>query len=166
MKKIILILAPLLLMCCDVQTVFVVVRNVPQYPTFVVMPANDYLYQHEFANQVENWLLGSGVKVLSRPSNEPTKEVRVTKQAEGISAQSGRVEGGLASVTERFFVFQETEADYAIFTYADAKQVQIVKRNNQEILASFAIKPTQDYSGDQIFRDALRNLGIRVLNRK
>ena len=65
---------------CSTKTQFVVLRAVPESPSFVVIPANNYLNQVAFANEVEAAIIGAGVKVVSRPA---TKEITKEVAAEG-----------------------------------------------------------------------------------
>jgi hypothetical protein len=65
--------------CNRVTTNFVSVRDVPENPTFVVLPFNDYKLQIDFANIVESAFIASGVRVVQRPSS---KEVEVHKNVE------------------------------------------------------------------------------------
>lgn len=162
MKNILLISAALFLSGCEVETAFVVIRNVPTNPSFVVVPANDYLYQVEFANQVESYIISSGVSVVHfRPS---VKEIEVTKQAGQVSAQSTQAAGGQVTLTERYLAaIEETSADYIVFTYADSRQLRIIKRMNKEVLVNFALKSSPNYKESQIVREVLKNLGIRVV---
>ena len=53
---------------CSTQTQiqFVVLRKVPEFPSFVVIPANNYLNQVAFANAVEAALRSLAVQQLRR----------------------------------------------------------------------------------------------------
>lgn len=52
-------------------------RNVPESPSFVVIPANNYLYQVMFANEIEKAIISVGVKVVMPPATKDvTKEVQ------------------------------------------------------------------------------------------
>jgi hypothetical protein len=140
---------------CSTQTVFIVLRDIPTSPTFVVLPANNYLYQVEFANTVQSYLLSSGVKVVTRPA---TKEIEATKQAGQVDAQQSQVSGGALTLTERYWALEDTEADYIVYTYADTRQVTIARKHSKEILASFTLKATQYQKEDQVFREAISRL--------
>jgi hypothetical protein len=148
-----------LLSGCTTQLVFVVSRDVPQSPSFVVIPANDYLSEVEFANQIESYLLSCAVKVVTRPA---IKDVQATKQAAQIEAKSSQAEGTQATLVERYAAFEDTDADYVVRTYADMKQFKIVRKVSKEILLSFELKENPKKEPDQIIREALITLGIKV----
>lgn len=144
---------------CSTQTVFVVLRDVPDNPSFVVLPANDYLYQVEFANKIESYLLSSGVKVVTRPA---TKEVQATKQAAQVDAQSSQAAGSQATFTERYVALEESNADYIVQTYADSKQIKVIRKATKEILITFQLKRFEEQKEVQIVRSALQSIGINV----
>ncbi|GEM_PF-4857179 len=145
--------------CSPSQTIFVVLRDVPETPSFVVIPANDYLYQVEFSNKVESYAISSGVKVVTRPA---TKEVEATKQAAQVDAQSSQAAGSQATLTERYVAFEDTNADYIIQTYADSKQIKLIRKATKEILLTFELKRTDRQSEGQVFRNAMQSIGINV----
>ena len=136
MKKIylLLIVGILLFVFGCGTTSFVVLRNVPLSPSMVVVPVNPLAYQVEFANDIEEIIIGSGVSVLQRPT---TKEITVTKEAEKVEIQM--LKGGKAemSMVERFYAFNEITADYIVITNSYSNQVRIIKNDTQEVLASF-----------------------------
>ena len=70
---------------CAPQTQFVVLRDVPESPSFVVIPANDYLHEVVFANEVENAIISAGVKVVMRPV---TKDDHNGKNSSGCRRQA------------------------------------------------------------------------------
>ena len=77
-RPIFLLAASSLLIAACSQTVFLVQRDVPSSPTFTVIPANDYLYQVDFATQIEGHLISCGVKVtLPESPNMVSSVVRL-----------------------------------------------------------------------------------------
>ena len=70
-KALIIVLLSVSLTGCVSHQV-VVLRNVPKSPSFVVIPANGYLKEVRFANEIEGAIISAGVKVVARPA---TKEV-------------------------------------------------------------------------------------------
>jgi hypothetical protein len=142
---------------CAPKTVYVVLRDVPTKPSFVILPANDYIREVEFANVIETYFLSSGVKVVEHPGR---KEVQATKQAAQMEAQSGQAAAAQGTITEKFWALENTDADYLVRTYADTKQIKIVRRTTNELLASFVYSKKEYQKEDQIIRDALWNLGI------
>lgn len=137
---------------CSTQTEFIVLRDIPINPSFVVLPANDYLYQVEFANTIQSYLLASRVKVVARPA---TKIVEATKQAGQIDANQSQVAGGTQSLTERYWQLEDTDADYIVYTYADTRHVTIVRKSSKEVLASFALTKSGYQEEVEVFRAAI-----------
>ena len=143
------------------RTDFVVLRDVPHAPSFVVIPANGYLHEVEFANKIEQAIIGSGVKVVMRPS---TKEVTTEETVE--SAKDSQASG--VRLTERYFAFEEFSADYIVQTYVSSQQVKITKRETQEVLVVFSLTTPPNTSAAQwrrkFFIRALAKMGIPVAN--
>lgn len=160
LKTIIICSVFLFLFGCSTKTVFVVLRDVPENPSFVVIPASDYLYQIELANMIEAFLISSGVKVVTRPA---IKEVQATKQASQVDAQSSQPVGAQATLTERYVAFEDTNADFIVETYADNRQVKIIRKATKEILATFELTKPQTQKKDQvIIQNALRSIGVPI----
>ncbi len=145
------------------RTHFVVLRNVPRSPSFVVIPANNYISEVAYANRIEQAIISSGVKVISRPSAAPTKEVTTEKVL-------GKVEGSQAAatkLTERYFEFENLTADYIVQTYATAQQVKITKRETQEVMTVLIVDTiymTAVEWRQKIFKKALVKMGIPVMD--
>jgi hypothetical protein len=151
-------------------TQYVVLRNVPKSPSFVVIPANSYSNQVRFANEIERAIISAGVKVGARPA---TKEVVTEKEvhgAEGIRGSGAQsIRGADAKVTERYFAFDEITADYIVETFVNPEQVKITKRESMEILA--VVSPQLDklninnraYSWMSAIHKTLEKMGIPVV---
>ena len=169
LKRLIIVLLSVSLAGCG-TTQYVVLRNVPTSPTFVVIPANSYLNQVRYANEVERALISAGVKVVARPS---TKEVMTEKEvhgAEGLQESGARaIRAADAKITERYFAFDDITADYIVETFANPEQVKITKRESMEILA--VITPQLDglninntsYSWTSAIHMTLEKMGIPVV---
>ena len=119
------------------KTQYVVLRNVPKYPSFVVIPANNYSHEVWFANEIENAIISAGVKVVARPV---TKEVMTEKEvhgAEGIRESGAQaIRSADAKITERYFAFDEITADYIVQTFTTPEQqVKFTRKESMEILA-------------------------------
>ena len=163
--------------CAVADPTFVVYRDVPENPTFVVLPATNYLYQVEFANTVEAVIIRAGAKVVDRPgTKEIVSESKLGQaQVQGGVTPSGTDAAGAkeaeAKRTERYFEYGEINADYIVQTYADAKQVRIIKKDTGEILAviesdypgssSSSFVDKSAYGGYKIHK-ALESMGIPV----
>ncbi len=118
------------------STQFVALRDVPQSPSFVVIPVNSYLSEVEFGNKIEQAIISSGVKVVMRPSTKEVTTEQVLEQSEDTQATGMKL-------TERYFEFEKINADYIVQTYATSQQVKITKRETQEVLAVLSL-----YSSD------------------
>ena len=117
-------------------TQYVVYRDVPECPSFVVIPANNYLREVAFANHIEDAIISAGVKVVIRPA---TKEVMTEQTVRGAEyKQAEDLQSDLeadAKLTERYFEYENIDADYVVRTYHTSQQVRIAKRESREILA-------------------------------
>ena len=49
---------------------YIVLRGVPESPSIVVIPANDYLHEIAFANATERAIIRAGVSVVARPASK------------------------------------------------------------------------------------------------
>ena len=141
--------------CSNPKTVFVVLRDVPESPSFVVIPANDYLVQVDFANEIEADLIACGVKVVARPA---MKEVQTTKQGAQLDTQVGQAAG--ATLIEKYMALEETNADYFISAFADTRQIKIIKRPTREVISVLDLSGTASNTSSKLVREALTNLGI------
>ena len=107
---------------CAPQTQFVVLRDVPESPSFVVIPANDYLHEVVFANEVENAIISAGVKVVMRPA---TKDVTMEKTVQGQKASKpmtvALIQSADAKLIERYSAFDDIDADYIVQTYVTSR---------------------------------------------
>ena len=155
--------------CSKIQ--FVVLRDVPESPSFVVIPANNYLNQVAFANEVEAAIISAGIKVVmfSQATKEVTKEVAVEGKIAVVEGGQAAQKSGEGKLTERYIeLFEEIKADYIVMTYAGSKQIRIIKRQTREILAVLTV-PTdprthQPLEHHEFIADALANMGIPVIS--
>jgi len=168
MKAMILVLLGLcfsILSGCSSRTIFVVYRDVPANPSFVVIPANDYLDEVAFANVVEASIIRAGVKVITRPG---TIEVSVKKEAGQAQKDKDQDAGKVQSQTveEKYFRWDETLADYVVHTYSTGTRVRFTKKSTQEVVASFELPGADAWGGqeksNEIISEALRKMGLPV----
>ena len=154
--------------CARIMPEIVVLRDVPKSPVFVVFPANNYLREVEFANNVEDAIISAGVRVVIRPS---TKEVTTEKRVQGAEGrQAGSNEAILAAdakLTEKYFAFDAIQADYIVHTFANSRHVKISKKESREILAIFEAQSFRDAAGKfqtwhVKLHKALERMGIPV----
>ena len=158
--KMFLIVGILFLLGCGPNMQFVVLRDVPENPSFVVVPPNSYLHEVTYANKIERILISSGVKVVMRPSvKEVTTEESARQGEDGIASGT--------SIKERYFAFDEINADYIVQTYASSKQVKISRSDTKEVLTVLVIydhRSMSTYNNElnrrKIIFNALQNLGV------
>ena len=142
---------------CGKTTEFVVLRNVPDNPSFVVIPANSYMNEVTYANNIERAFIGSGAKVVLRPSTRDVTTESIIPNKDGESNYSTRV-------IEDYVRFDEIDADYLVQTYYTTRQVKVSKMDTREVLTVFVIQvspnePTAKYRREIITR-MLSQLGI------
>ena len=146
------------------KTQFVVLRDVPESPSFVVIPANNYLHEVEFANEIEDAIISAGVKVVMRPATKEVTMEKTVQRAEG--KQTDDVKSILAAdakLIERYSAFEDIDADYIVQTYVTSKQVKIAKIETREILAVLeAFQSDEYYSWPTTIYKALAKMGIPV----
>ena len=157
--------------CAPQTPQFVVLRDVPESPSFVVIPANDYLHEVVFANEVENAIISAGIKVVMRPA---TKDVTMEKTVQGAEGKRtddrALIQSADAKLIERYSAFDDIDADYIVRTYVTSKQVKISKRETEEILAVLVAKQYMDAAG-QVYiwqlklKKALAKMGIPVVKK-
>jgi hypothetical protein len=190
MKNIIITatLSLLILIGCGLKPLpvkyYVVQRDVPISPTFVVVPFNDYQPQFFCAEQAEAALIAAGVKVVMW--NQKKKDVEISKRIDAEQAKLGhgsdRIQpitgkldsaslettGAYAMRVERFIDYGEISADYIVRTngniyYSDGSidkiSVRIIKKDSNEVLSSFVTYT--EYIKDEMYKN-LQSLGIKV----
>ena len=150
-------------MGCAQKPIYIVYRDVPPNPTFTVLPANDLLYQVHFANRIEEFIIGSGVKVNRRPAS---KYVETKQNIEKVNL--GPVDAAIGGVmlTEVYRTTEEFTTDYIVETYADSKQIKFTNRKTNEVLSVFILDEgltKSDYEAHlEVIHDALEKLGVKV----
>ena len=154
--------------CTTTEQVFVATADSPDTPTIAVIPANNGLYQHHFANVVEEKVIESGLSVTRRPS---TVEKELSQGAE-LAQMAGDAQAAeqTAVITQTYSGFEESSADYLIQTYASSNQVRIVEKDSERVLASFQLilEPeggTSLEEPEDPFRKALEEIGLPVKER-
>ena len=165
-------LLPIMIGCSKTQ--FVVLRDVPESPSFAVIPANDYLDQVAFATEVEEAIISAGVKVImfSQAAKEVTREIAVRGGIAAIEGNQAARKSGAGKLTERYVEFERTDVDYLVYTYLESGQVRIIKNQTREILAvlTVPINPVTKTHIPSMYHepiaDALKNMGIPTYQRK
>ena len=155
-------------------TQYVVLRDVPESPSFAVIPANDYLNQVAFATEIEEAIIRAGVKVVmfSQAAKEVTKEISVKEGIAAIEGNQAARKSGAGKLTERYVEFEHTDVDYLVYTYLESGQIRIIKNHTREILAVLTV-PIHPVSKTHLpsmyhesIADALKNIGIPTHQRK
>ena len=108
------------------KTNYIVLRDVPQSPSFVVIPANNTIPEVSYANVIESAIIAAGVKVMLRPVSKEIEKTITTPTNDG---------GSTNILTERYFELDELNADYLVQTYVTPAQVKISKLSTGEVLA-------------------------------
>jgi hypothetical protein len=60
----------------------------------------------------------------------------------------------------KYFILDNTPADYVVFTYMQTRQVKIIKKENKQVLSSFVLNSTSKESPELIIEKVLRSAGI------
>lgn len=159
MKKLSIFLLLILASCGSKE--YIVLRDVPENPSFTVIPADNYLSEVSFANRIERYLISAGVKVIQRPGMKhiQTEQSKAERQSSALSAEeAGKV------LTETYFMREPTSADYIVLTYRHSLQVRIIKNKTQEVLTVLSLPIAHQQFGPdperQYILDALLHMGI------
>ncbi len=170
MKYLSLIIVVLTFISCTQQR-FIVLRNVPQSPTFTVIPANNSLYQIEYANMVEGALLGTGVSVLSRPTIKQVTTKRQLGESSLSDEELNQIDRDVerATLIEKYRAYDGIMPDYLIATYAENERGRIEKTATDEVLASFIIEKVaqseQKKTSMEILREVLKGMGVIAIDK-
>jgi hypothetical protein len=185
LKKSTLLIIVLLVMCgCNAATRYVIIRDVPDNPSFVVLSFNDYQLQIACADYAESALIASGVRVLRRPNVkdiETRKGIGGTKSGLGTNTEENynqrqalakmRSDEEYETRIEKYKEIEDMRADYVVETngnimyyegqpYLESIIVKITKKSEKTILCSFV--STQSSIGLDMY-SALKSLGIHVV---
>ena len=159
--------------CAQKVPQFIVYRDVPESPSFVVVPANNRMYEVYFANEIEEAIISCGVKVVKRPS---TKRIRTEKSFGGLDGNQTRdpdasvttVREADAKRVESYWEYESIEADYLVETYVGKRNVKILKADTREVLAVFYAKRykkgTVRFTWRHKVHETLKSVGIPVRN--
>ena len=153
---------------CAPQTQFVVLRDVPESPSFVVIPANDYLHEVVFANTIENAIISAGVKVVMRPATKEITMEKTVQRAKGKQADDVKlIQSADAKLIERYAAFEDIDTDYIVLTYVTSRQVKIAKRETREILVVLLASQPEHYSytWPKKIYETLAKMGLPVVKK-
>lgn len=179
-KKLLVLFIFILTLGCGqrIITKFVVQRDTPQNPIFTVIPfhsvmaKNEYYNQIVFSHRIEEVLVKLGVKTVNVPAvKSVSKTIKEGSEATEVNEEKLFSSGKKAEETlvEVFFAYEESSADFIIFTNVFNGRVRIVNKNSKEVVATFQItigstvsKIEKEYLFEKIIHDALNALGIQV----
>lgn len=100
------------------KTNYIVLRDVPLSPSFVVIPVNNTMQEISYANLIERLILSCGVRVELRPAS---------KEVEKTVTEATDKNDKMQTLTERYFELETLTADYLVQTYAVSADVKISK---------------------------------------
>ena len=114
---------------------YIVYREVPEAPTFVVIPLSHSEAEMAFSAIIEKSIMANGVKIVQRP---------VIKQHEVVRSRDNDAffsKKGPEDVTESFSAYSipPDYADYFVLTTSAARRVKIYNPKTKEILAIFQV---------------------------
>jgi len=122
--------------------VFVVLRDVPEKPSIVVVPTNYYKADIKFADKVEEIILGFKLKVIQRPVIKRVTATKGAAKSESIGVEAKPAPEGAASsfgsqsLVEEYIAYEETGADFVLFTDEQFDRVKLIRIRDRELLAT------------------------------
>ena len=156
---------------CSAQ--YVVLRQVPESPTFTVIPGSVSKTNVDFANSVTTVLISCGVRVLERPamlSGYTESRSSGSGSAIGSTASGGlSVIGGSGNGKEEISaqsvdvvdLYDRTAADFVVVAFASASYLKIVRRDSKEVLFSGDLKGNRNQDDPRkSMLHILRALGV------
>ena len=136
------------------KTNYIVLRDVPQSPSFVVIPVTNTISEVSYANIVESAIIAAGVKVVLRPASKEIEKTTTTPTDDGDSTKI---------LTERYFELDELNADYLVQTYVTPAQVKISKLSTREVLTIVNIFPIYRGQGGKNPNDTMLEVLSKLL---
>ncbi len=195
-SMLVLVLGVNLLLACTGSTgrtvyvrQYLVREDMPQSPTFTVMPASAGRDDLAAAERVAGFVIGCGLTVLQRP-----KFIGESYQVDGTvsggstaaagtpgefliasSVGTGTIEGSVSTSEDIVEMLDRTDADYVVFTRDVGENyfLQIVNRATKRVLFSGAYSPvyrakshpppgTPDFSEPQSPEERMRDLLVKL----
>ena len=172
MKRLVVAILTLLQVGCSSQ--YVVRRDVPESPTFSVLPGTVSKSNMDFANTVTGLLISCGVKVVERPAM--LSSYTESRSSGSVSAVGLDLSGGLAAVggtgggkgeataqnIDVVELYDQTRADYVIVAFQNSSHLRIVRRDTKEVLFAGSIRTSERDRPEKAMRKLLEALGIRL----
>ena len=115
---------------------YIVYREVPECPHFVVLPVSQSAPEISFAADIEQSIMANGVKVVQRPAIKKHEVVR-SRDEDSFFSQKGEED-----LTESYSAYNipPDYADYFVLTTYVDKRVKIYNPKTKEILTIFHIE--------------------------
>lgn len=132
------------------QGVFVVLRDVPESPTVVVVPNSYNSDEIDLADKVEELLMKFKVKIVERPS---VRRITETKNAAKETSGEEGIAVGAKGLKEEYYAYEETGADFLLLTDERQDRAKLIRIKTKEILASSkALKVFQGPCDDAFYK--------------
>ena len=148
--------------CAATPHGYIILRDVPDHPSFTVLPPSDEVEEIKCANRFEKYLIRAGLAVISRPAIKSVVMERQMEAAESQATPSASETAAVgATIKESYWAYSEMQVDYLVHTDRRVGQVKIEKRETREILTIFDIHAWEDIEEKRL-REALEASGIRV----
>lgn len=162
------LLIPIVLSACASYTpstpdYFLVLRDVPESPSFVVIPFNSYLEQVEYANRIEESLIKAGAVVQQRPHVRDIVEEKqmgagtAAATNDEVNAQSGELK-----TTEAYSVYDGVTADYVVYTEKNERRIRVERRTSNELVSVFKLHKWESKS-DAMIVELVKKLNGEVV---
>lgn len=155
----------LVLMSCARHS-YIVYRDVPESPTFTVLPTSQSTFELAFTVMIEQAIMSNGVRVKQRP------EIKRSEIIDSVDSRYESMSQKHEGITESFEAYQVPDdyADYFVFTNRTTHRVKIIKSKTREVLTIFHAEPIKSIFGstgiEKILRKHLDSMGIPVQNRR
>ena len=163
----ILVLAGGLVSACGSSSFkYVVYRDVPQHPSFVVVPVSYAASDYRFKENTESSLIEMGLSVIEAPllkSAEMKAMSRSSRTIRDVQLDGSVKQVSIDDLVATSGVYDQVKADYVILVNAETDVLKITKRKTHEIQTM--IKYTMlDKSGSRFIKlhEALLALGFKV----
>ncbi|MDP2359420.1 MAG: hypothetical protein Q8O14_01520 [bacterium] len=160
-------------------------RDVPDHPTFVVIPGSVSGENFEFANKVTEVLVSCGVKIIDRPAmlsnfteSTGTGSGMTLGSVSASGGQSAQVLGfGSASsrgetatqTVDVVDLYNQTQADYIVVVFSRGSWVKIVQKDTNQVVYGGSLTMINDSwngsgrnYGRKEFLGILKSMGVGI----
>lgn len=170
-KKVWILLLFSFIGCATTQ--FIVLRDVPVYPVFTVIPASIDKRDIVFANEITRALIVNSVKVIERPVMITQTTKANIKQTGwnpetgllGVMTESGVKGESVSQTGDIVELYSKTTADYICVGQAPC-HLKIIKRETKEILFVGTINFEGNEDPDKRMRGILQRMGVLLYDKR